>query len=149
MAKINTINILIVISAENNWNRSQLDISKTFLYGDLLRSKTVISKSTSKNCASVRKLFQHTLEKSSKAEDSREMDHITKRAVQLAEQASWIEHTVQLSPSTSWTERTVQLAERASWLERAVRLLPTRRKTMLTGPYAFHLTSTDQFLVSY
>ncbi|KAF3512447.1 hypothetical protein F2Q69_00005887 [Brassica cretica] len=77
------------------------------------------------------------------------MDHRTKRAVQLAEQASWIEHTIQLSPSTSWTERTVQLAERASWLERAVRLLPTRCKTMRTGTYAFHLTSTDQFLVSY
>ena len=78
----------------------------------------VISKSTFKNCASVRKLSRHTLTKSSRAKYSVEKDHETEQAVQVAKRASWIRHTVQLAHLESWTKHTVQLAERASWAER-------------------------------
>ncbi|KAF3525913.1 hypothetical protein F2Q69_00047549 [Brassica cretica] len=72
-----------------------------------------------------------------------------KRAVQLAEWASWTEHTVQLvqlAEQASWTERNVQFAERVSWTERIVQLA---RSASWTRPYAFHRTCTVQSLVSY
>ena len=48
------------------------------------------------------------------AKDSRKMNHGVKRAVELTERASWIDHAVQLARSASWTERTVQLTRSAN-----------------------------------
>ncbi|KAF3581401.1 hypothetical protein DY000_02031258 [Brassica cretica] len=42
------------------------------------------------------------------------MNHGVKRAVELTERASWIDHAVQLARSASWTERTVQLTRSAN-----------------------------------
>ena len=48
------------------------------------------------------------------AKDSRELDHGIRRAVQLAERASWIKIPIQLARLASWNERTIQLARSAS-----------------------------------
>ncbi|KAF3497859.1 hypothetical protein DY000_02053907 [Brassica cretica] len=53
--------------------------------------------------------------------------------IQLAEGASWTEHTVQLAEGASWTERTDQLAEQASWIEQAVQ--PAERACWTTRPF--------------
>ena len=95
-----------------NHAENQGKITRMWVARAMMGSKTIISKSTSKSFVFVRKISRHTLDKSSRAKDSREMDNRTKQAFQLAE------HAVQL---TKHTEHTVQLVERGSWTDRAER----------------------------